>query len=90
MIRTIFLIVAFGLTAIAPASVLAQTSSSSSIVGAWKVIAVETRELISGKVVRAVWRSTVRHIRFYARRSNGRHAVRSESQSTGKREPNRS
>jgi hypothetical protein len=48
MIRTILLIVALGLTAIAPASVSAQTSSSSSIVGAWKVIAVETRELISG------------------------------------------
>ena len=51
MNRIIYLAVVFCLTATVPAVVSAQ-GTSSSVAGVWKVTAVETRELVSGKVVR--------------------------------------
>ena len=51
MIRTLPLIIAFWLMLTVPAVALAQ-GSSPSISGVWKVTAVETREVLSGKVVR--------------------------------------
>ena len=51
MIRTLPIIAVFWLALTVPAIALAQ-SASPSISGVWKVTAVETREVLSGKVVR--------------------------------------